>query len=177
MQKKQLRDKCYQNQRVILIYFFLEHQGRLITDFYFIILRILEEYGKVHFKFILEPSLWGEGRKILFRKIFSWSRECIVTKGLFSSVEQMHSSSFSVQRDAQHPGVVKATRTVRIGFLLWNSSGLSSKSRTHSQLFCLWWIQEHKLQIARNDLEQLLNSSQPFMLVRKMGKINTFCRA
>lgn len=48
--------------------FFLEHQERLFTDF--IILRNLEEYGKVYFKFILEQSLGGGGKKDFIQKNF-----------------------------------------------------------------------------------------------------------
>lgn len=65
--------------------FFLEHQERLITDF--IILRNLEEYGKVYFKFILEQSLGGREERFYSKKFFSWPREYVITKGLFSNVE------------------------------------------------------------------------------------------
>lgn len=50
--------------------FFLEHQERLITDIYFIILKNLEDYGKVYFKFILKQSLWGRGERFYSKNFF-----------------------------------------------------------------------------------------------------------
>lgn len=65
------------------------------------------------------------------------------------------------------------SKTVSIDFLLWSSSDLSSNTRIMFIAFSCAYVKNTSMCSMGNDHEQLLNSSELFILVHKMGKLNT----
>lgn len=66
-------------------------------------------------------------------------------------------------------------QTESIAFLLWSSSDVSSNTRIMFIAFFCTYVKNTSVCSMGNDHEQLLNLSKLFILVHKMGNLNTFC--